>query len=268
LKEALISPDFPRLFDAMRQSEMNQWVGGSDPELVGDVCASWLLRHIPINGGEQVLDFGCGIGRVALAILRQRPGLRSLTGFDIVPRMVEFCRATIGAHFPNVNFELLADQNEHYEHFKDAASARSRDDLITSYGGSFDMAYAFSVFTHIDVTDFVDLLRFVGALLKPTGSFLFSAFALTPYSRHQIAQKATAVVSLEHARYEQNGQVLIGNTEDRLAFIGYDIRRIEAMIWEAGLVPCAVEYGDWRGDKMSESYQDIFVCRRPQQENP
>lgn len=265
--EARISPDFPRLFDAMRGSEMNQWVGGADPELVGDICATLLLRHVPIMGGERALDFGCGIGRVALALLRQRPALGSLTGFDIVPRVVEFCRATIGPHFPNVNFEVLADRNAHYERFKDATAPRSRDDLTAAYSGSFDFAYAYSVFTHIDTSDFVPLLRFVGGLLKPKGRFLFTAYALTPYSRHQIARRATTN-RVERGHYEQDGDVFIANPEDRLAFIGYDIRRIETIIWEAGLIPCAVEYGDWRGDKMCDSFQDIFVCRRPGEESP
>lgn len=261
--EVCISPDFPRLFDAMRQSEMSGWVGGGDPEWVGDIQASWLLRHIPLDGEERVLDFGCGIGRVALALLRRRPNLRSLTGFDIVPGMIEFCNTTIAANFPNANFELVADKNQHYERFKDGAPARSRDDLASAYGGTFDAAYAFSVFTHIDVGDFVDLLRFVGTLVKPAGALLFTAFALTPYSRHQMANNATTRRFEHHWRYEEDGEVFVGNTQDRQAFIAYDIRRIEAMIWEAGLVPSAVEYGDWRGDAMSQSFQDIFVCRRP-----
>jgi SAM-dependent methyltransferase len=257
----------------MRQSEMNQWVGDGDPELIGDICTSFLLRHIPINGGERVLDFGCGIGRVALALLRQRPNI-ALTGIDIVPRLTEFCGETFTAHFPHVNFELLADRNEHYERFKHDAplrsnvtSPRSHIDLIANYGGRFDVAYAFSVLTHTDVGDFVDVLRLVKALLKPTGSFLFTAFALTPYSRQQIANKATKFPLIECGQYEQDGDVYIGNMADRLVFVGYDIRRIETMIWEAGLVSRVVEYGDWRGDKISQCFQDIFVCHRPPEDN-
>lgn len=274
-KEAYISPDFSRLFDAMRRSEMNRWVGDGDPELIGNIGTSFLLRHIPVNGGERVLDFGCGVGRVALALLRQRPNIQALTGIDIVPRITEFCSTTFGAHFPNVNFELLSDRNEHYERFKNDAPSRSnatpprsRNELITAYAGSFDIAYAFSVFTHIDVGDFVDLLRFVRALLKPGGSFLFTAFALTAYTRHQIVQKATKFPLLERGQYEEGGEVYIGNTTDRLVFVGYDIRRIEAMIWEAGLISRAVEYGDWRGDKLSRCFQDMFVCHRPPEDSP
>lgn len=247
----------------MRDTEMNDWVGGADPELVGQICASILLRHVPIGPGARVLDFGVGIGRVALAVLQQRPELASLTGFDIVPKLVGFCRETLGPHFPNASFELVADQNEHYERFKNDARPKSRADITGEYANSFDAAYAFSVFTHIDVNDFVDVLKFVSGLLKPGGRFMFTAFALTPYSRNQIASKKTTAPFPHNATYEDNGAVFIGNTDDRLAFIGYDIGRLEQMIYEAGLIPSIIEYGEWRGDRLSESFQDVFVCRKP-----
>jgi SAM-dependent methyltransferase len=241
---------------------MNEWVGGTDPEFVGEINASILLKHLPVDGDTRLLDFGMGIGRVAAAVLRQRPQLKSLTGIDIIPRMVEFCETHIGARFPNVNFELLADQNVHYDPYQSQARPKTRADLSTIYGGKFDCAYAISVFTHIDVGYFVDLLRFVGALLAPGGRLLFSAFALTPFSRQQIATGKSAI-PVPHPAYEQDGAVLIGNTADRLAFIGYDISLLEHMVWEAGLIPSAIEYGAWRGDKLSGSWQDNIVCRKP-----
>jgi hypothetical protein len=161
-----------------------------------------------------------------------------------------------------VNFELLNDQNAHYERHKDAAAAKSHADLIATYGGTIDSAYAFSVFTHVDVGDFVGLLRFVGALLKPGGRVLFTVFALTPFSRNQIATGRTSV-PLPRVGYEQDGTVFVPNATDRLSFIGYDIVRVERMVVEAGLIPSVIEYGDWRGDRLSATFQDIIVCRKP-----
>ena len=246
----------------MRQTEMNDWVGGADPELTGEISASILLRHVTVDSTSAVLDFGAGIGRVAAAVLRQRPQLQSLMGIDIVPRMVDFCQTHFGAQFANVKFELLADKNSHYERFKGEARPKSRADLTASYGGRIDVAYAFSVFTHIDVHDFVDLLRFIGTLLKPGGRFLFTAFILTPFSRQRIEDNNT-VIPLGARQYEAEGAVLVGNPEDRLAFIAYDIVLLERMIAEAGLIPAIIEYGDWRRDGFSASFQDVIVCRRP-----
>jgi SAM-dependent methyltransferase len=246
----------------MRQNEMNAWVGGDDPELAGEICASILLRHVPVGSDTRLLDLGAGIGRVALAILRQRPQLRSLTGFDIIPRLVQFCQANISSQFSNVNFELLTERNAHYERYQGNVEGRSRAELIAAYAGSIDSVYAFSVFTHVDVSDFVALLHFTGKLLKPGGRVLFTVFALTPFSRHQIATGRTSV-PLPTVGYEQDGTVFIPNASDRLSFIGYDILRLEQMIVEAGLIPSVIEYGDWRGDRLSATFQDVIVCRKP-----
>lgn len=259
-----MSVDFSRMFQAMRQSEMNAWVGDVDPELAGEFSTAILLRHVPIDHETRLLDFGAGVGRVAASVLRQRPQLKAMIGIDIVPRLVDFCQSTIASQFSNVKFELLADQNSHYDKYKDQSQARpkSRQELIASYGNSIDCAYAFSVFTHIDAKDFVDLLRFVGALLKPGGRFFFTAFALTAFSRAQIAAGNTTL-PVPRYRYEENGAVFIGNTDDRLAFIGYDVARLEQMIWDAGLISSEIEYGGWRRDNFSGSLQDVIVCRKP-----
>jgi SAM-dependent methyltransferase len=254
--------DCARIYQAMRQNEMNAWVGGDDPEFAGEICASILLRHVPAGSDTRLLDFGAGIGRVALAVLRQRPQLKSLTGFDIVPRMVQFCQANISSQFPNANFELVADRNAHYERYQDKAEGRSRAELIAAYKGSIDSVYAFSVFTHVDAGDFVALLQFMGELLKPGGRILFTVFALTPYSRNQIATGRTSV-PLPAVGYEQDGTVFIPNAADRLSFVGYDIGRVERMVVEAGLIPSVIEYGDWRGDRLSATFQDVVVCRKP-----
>jgi SAM-dependent methyltransferase len=254
--------DFNAIYDKLRQSEMNAWVGGADPAEVGKICSDILLRHVPVDQSTRLLDFGVGIGRVALAVLQRRPEVQAIAGLDIVPKLVDFCNATIASEFPNTSFELLADQNEHYERFKHEARAKSREEIAKASGDSFDVAYAFSVFTHIDKGDFVSLLKFVRSLLKPGGRFLFTAFILTPFSRATLGLGWT-FPPFKDLTFEDDGAVFIGNPEDRLAFIGYDIGRIEAMIFEAGLIPTAIEYGDWRGGSLAQSYQDVIVCRRP-----
>ncbi len=178
-------PDFDAIYERLRQSGMNDWVRGEDPQAVGDSCCNILLRHVPIDASTSVLDYGAGIGRVALSVLRQRPDVKQLTGIDIGPKMVRFCEETLGSQFPNTQFELLADQNDHYERFKNQTPSKSRQQITADHRASFDAAYAFSVFTHVDTDDFVPLLKFVWTLLKPGGRFLFTAFALTPFhGRH------------------------------------------------------------------------------------
>ena len=250
-------------FEAIRASEMNGWVGGADPELVGEHCTNILARHLTVLPGAHLLDFGCGVGRVGVSVLQRYPLMGGLTGIDIVPKMVDFCRAEIGTRFPQAAYELFADANAHYDHLKHSAPARSRSELTSAYRASMDGAFAFSVFTHVAPEDFVSLLSFVGDLLKPGARFMFTVFILTPYARAMIEAKATRA-SFPEPAFENSGEVFVGTRSDRLAFIAYDIHRLEAMVWEAGLVPCALDYGDWRGGPSVGGYQDVALCAKPE----
>jgi SAM-dependent methyltransferase len=256
--------DVQALFQAMRDSGMNDWVGGSDPEAAGDASTHILLRHIPIDSSSRVLDFGAGIGRVMVSLLKNRPQMAAVTGVDIVPSMVDFCRTTIGASYPNSQFELLAADNDHYERYKNGGGPRalSREELTAKLGPTYDAAYAFSVFTHVDRADFVPLLKLVASLLKPGGRFLFSCFILTHFSRRMLDLSLTTQKFIDSG-FDDDRQVFIGSRFDRLAFIAYDQTMLDRMVIEAGLVPCAIEYGCWRGGMLDHGYQDLILCRKP-----
>ena len=172
-----------------------------------------------IGPRSRVIDFGCGIGRVAAHVLGREQPPRGFLGIDIMPAVIDFCRAELQPRFPQAVFELAAGTNDHYDrHIDTAIPARSTEALTAQYGTRFTHAYAFSVFTHLYADDFVAALRFVGSLLGSRGEFMFTAFTLTDYARERIADGSTEF-PIDHHEYRENGRVLIGNPDDPLAFI-------------------------------------------------
>jgi SAM-dependent methyltransferase len=250
------------LFAAMRETEMNNWVGGSDPKLVGIFNDAFLSRMLTIGADSDVLDFGCGIGRVATAVLGRDARPASLVGIDIVPELVDFCRREITPRCPNTAFELVAGANDHYDRFIDAAiPAQTREGLIAQYGGRFTHAYAISVFTHLDVDHFTEELAFVQALLADRAEFLFTAFTLTPFSRRMIAAKRAEFPFTDN-EYRDGGRIFVGDRTDPLSFIAYDRSLIDEFADSAGLVITKVEYGTWMGGSIGNTLQDLYVCRK------
>ena len=254
-----------RIFEQIRQSEMNDWVGGSDPEAVGEACKGILDRYLPINTNSRLLDFGCGVGRVLLSVLKHQPEVSRIAGFDIMPQVISFCDAYIASTFPQTTFELIQGSNDHYDQFIAAAGAsapKSHTLLQSQYGSAFTGAYAFSVFTHVEVVDFRSLLLLLSNLLEPGGMLLFTAFLLTPFSRHSI-EHGTTRFPLSQSAIEAHGNILIGNPADRLGFIAFDLALVEQMVFEAGLIVTHIEHGSWVDGQFSASLQDVIVCRRP-----
>jgi hypothetical protein len=117
----------------------------------------------------------------------------------------------------------------------------------------------------VELADFQSLLALLSNLLEPGGTLLFTAFLLTPYSRHSIQQATTWWVSFAETATEAQGNIFIGNVADRLSFIAFDLALVEQMVFAAGLVLTHVEHGSWASGNAfcSPSMQDVLVCRRP-----
>lgn len=248
------------IYNAMRNSDLNSRVGGSDPEEVGKACYYLLQRHLNLNADCNILDFGCGIGRVMLQILESQQ-YKSAVGMDIMPEVIEFCEEHLTGIYRDVSFELVSGQNNHYDKYISGQVGKSVEQMRAAYGEQFQSAYAFSVFTHIDYNDFTALLRDVSYYLVKGGKFMFTAFALTSYSRSQI-RKEGALFKFPRGSYEMSDSVFIGDRDDRLAFIAYDIALLAQIVEQAGLIITDIDFGAWTGSGVGRSLQDVIVCQK------
>lgn len=239
---------------------MNDWVGGGDPATVGGDCYFHLKRRVFIEDATRVLDFGCGIGRTIAALLAERPA-QPVVGIDMMEPAIDFCREQITARFPNARFELIADRNQHYDHHTSAGSGRSPQDLAAQYREGFDLAYAFSVFTHADQEDFARLLGFLAQVLRPRGQLYLTYFGLTPHARARIAADGCQF-KFPSPLFTHGGQTFIGNADDPTAFIAHEPGRIEEIAFAAGFMTTQTETGCWAEEMRGWSFQDVMVLER------
>jgi len=129
---------------------------------IGQGCAdglTGLLRaHAPqLRTLEPILDFGCGCGRVMRHLWAAEPGL-SVWGTDINAEQVAWCRANLPFARVDVN--------------------GPRPPLAASEG-TFGLAYAFSVFTHLPAELQGPWVRELVRVLRPGGYLLVSLHGAT-----------------------------------------------------------------------------------------
>ena len=111
-------------------------------------CASVLGR--PIDPERVVLDFGCGWGRMTRFFLKDvRP--ENLHGADVSPSLVALCRESI----PSCPFWLIDPM---------PPSTFDRD--------TFDVIYAYSVFSHLSERAHLRWIEEFARILKPGGVLL------------------------------------------------------------------------------------------------
>jgi SAM-dependent methyltransferase len=130
-----------------------------------------------------ILDFGCGCGRVA----RHWYGLDvELHGCDVNRRMIEWCRQNL----PFGRFDV-----------------NRLEPPLPYDDGSFGLAYAFSVFTHLPEGLQRDWLREFERVLRPGGYFFFSTLGeyyvgldrLTEHERRRFDSGNLVVLFDDHA---------------------------------------------------------------------
>jgi SAM-dependent methyltransferase len=148
-----------------------------------------LVRRLVQEGGSSIkdldafLDFGCGCGRI-LRHWGELPGTR-VFGCDIDPRMVQWCEANLP--FADVAVTDLAPPLPYAD-------------------SSFDLVYAFSVFTHLSVQlqhawmqECLRVLRPDGWLLMSTLGEHYLSLKRLSESEKQAFRRGEVVVLYEHS---------------------------------------------------------------------
>jgi SAM-dependent methyltransferase len=136
-----------------------------------------------LESAAPVLDFGCGVGRVA----RHWNGLAlDLHGCDVNRQMIEWCRRNLP--FGRFDINQLAPP-------------------LPYAGDSFGLAYAFSVFTHLPEPLQLEWAREFRRVLRPGGYLLLSTLGeyyadldrLSPAERERFDAGHLVVLFEEHA---------------------------------------------------------------------
>jgi SAM-dependent methyltransferase len=115
--------------------------------IAAEIKAQFAHHNGPLTPASRVLEFGCGWGRIIRYFLKDTsPG--NLWGIDVNEQLLAFCK-----------------QSNPYCHFE-------RNDPLPPTklsSGSFDLIYAYSVFTHLSENAHLAWLAELRRLLKPGG---------------------------------------------------------------------------------------------------
>jgi 2-polyprenyl-3-methyl-5-hydroxy-6-metoxy-1,4-benzoquinol methylase len=161
-------------------------------------CAT-LIRWLDSQGGERILDIGCGDGYYDMLITL--PGA-SVVGIDINKKPLKKAQRL----YTGEQFEFLYMNAEELE-FSDA---------------SFDKVVSFCVIEHLNQDD--RAMQHISRVLKPGGSFVFSADSL---SNHGI----TAEERKNHKlRYAVNTFYTIEYLNEKLARAGFTIEEAKYIL--------------------------------------
>jgi ubiquinone/menaquinone biosynthesis C-methylase UbiE len=231
------------------------FVGDGDYKAVGLEFRNLFTQYGGLKPDDQVLDVGCGLGRMANPLTDYLSARGEYVGFDIVKKGVEWCQTHITPRYPNFRFYHSNVRNKFYnpEGVYEASSYR-----FPYEDGSFDFVFLTSVFTHMFPADMENYLREVSRVLKKGGTSFITMFLLNEESEPLIEKG----LSTQNFVHKLEGCVTADpkNPEAALAF---DETRVRELFAGSGLsIREPIHYGAWCGRKEHLSYQDIVIATK------
>lgn len=217
-----------------------------------------LVEFAGLTPESRVLDIGCGMGRLAVALTGYLDGARgSYEGLDIVPAGIASCRERISSRYPNFRFTLADVYNKEYQ---PGGSAKASEYRFPYEDESFDIVVLASVFTHMLPEDVEHYMSEIARVLA-IGGRCYSTYSLL--DEESLRTMAGRRSELRFERYD--GGCWVSDRKVPELAVAYESGYVRALHERHGMSGSyAVHHGNWahRGPADPEFTQDVVVACR------
>jgi SAM-dependent methyltransferase len=223
-----------------------------DFERTGREFVSFLIQYCGLRPDHAVLDVGCGIGRIAVALTSHLNAAGRYEGIDIVPEQIAWCQRHVSGRFPNFRFHLANVYNLAYN---PKGTVRASEYRFPFDDDTFDAVVLASLFTHMLSRDLERYVKEVARVLKKGGRCFVSFYLLNDESRKNITE-GTSAFGFKN-RIDDCSVEKAGEPE---AAVAHDEDRVRDLLARSQLAIDFVFYGTWSSTRSQG--QDLLVVSR------
>lgn len=223
--------------------------------------ATLIFKNLPPRP-IQMLDVGCGVGRLYLSVKPYLTRTDHYTGIDIGRELIDICRRQYRA--PNVSFVHTPNSNGYY------TGSNSSDYSPWPFdNGSMNLVTALSVWTHLREEDWRYYLSEVSRVLSPGGRAIISFFVLDDLYRPErksgrisdfYPQPENKWIFDQHAYGSKNWLHPLHVSKPEVA-IGVPKKVFDKEIEAAGLKVREFLPGQWK-DQPGFFFQDVAILEK------
>ena len=211
-----------------------------------------LLYFTGLTPQHRVLDYGCGLGRISIPMSAYLdPVSGSYCGVDTNASCISR-NSRVFNDYENFSFQHANIYSKMYNRQGKGMKELLKHDL----GEPFDLAFLFSVFTHILSSDCDFLLKYLRSQLTGSGEIFTSWFLI-----NEETQEAIDAGQSDRKFLHKHGDARIDNKEVPEGAVAYNEQDVLDRFAKAGFSDVQVHYGMWRGCIKSWVYQDIIIAR-------
>jgi SAM-dependent methyltransferase len=221
-----------------------QFVGEGDFVATGDEFLGHLTDLAGLEPTSDVLDVGCGIGRMARPLAGFLRG-GSYAGFDVNEMAIRWCRQRYPASF---RFDVADLYNARYH---PGGTQEAREYRFPYDDAHFDVVLMASVLTHLMAPEADRYLAEARRVLRPGGRLLATFFLLDDRSRAALDAGRTAI-----AFGAPDGPVAVADPGLPEEAVAYDVAWVRER-----LDVRSIDEGAWRGEPHgARTFQDLVVA--------
>ncbi len=269
---SLVRRAIPRKFD----QRMGALAGGdTDVDRFFYVGVEWLeflIRYGRLPPWGKVLDVGCGSGRMALPLSYYITDKGEYYGFDVMKESIIYCNREI--EHPAFHFEQI-DLSHHLYNPRGAIPSSNFD--FPYPDDFFDVTFAASVFTHLDVPTASNYLRQIRRTLRPSGRAILSFHAvpadalcgeggvtrLLGVGQGEWAYRFRNRGNGYYTHCDEDGAPKNHYLNDPIGDpVAYEIDTFVGLCAEANLKVIEILHGAWCGEPYRFGWQDMAILER------
>lgn len=191
-----------------------EFMQGKSPAQVAYDAYVQLLKIDNLNI-KNILDIGCGPGRLPMGLVQNNAKFETYTGIDVKEDTINWCNQSVQdsrCKFHHIRMKNCRYNNINYEDDKELFE--NEDPLSNKYS----LVYLYSVFSHLDPVDVKWYLDKISNCLSTDGMVYLTAFVESEFSKE----------------YEEN-PVHLGLTAGNLHCCLYNKSYFEKLISDANL---------------------------------
>lgn len=235
-------------------SEDQVFVGKESFVRIGEEFKDYFVDLGRLKPTDKILDVGCGIGRMAIALTGYLSPEGRYYGFDVVKSGIEWCQDHISPLYPNFHFTHADIINKYYNR---GGTIEATEYTFPYDDNSFDFVFLTSVFTHTLPGETERYLAEIDRVLRPGGRTFITYFLINKESKQLIAAEKSSLPfkKLSELVYTTDLQV----PEKAIA---YDEQYILDLYSAYNFTVENISYGKWCEREKYLSFQDIVVTKK------
>jgi SAM-dependent methyltransferase len=212
-----------------------------------------LVPRAHLKPNNAVLDIGSGDGKYARVLAEYLSPEGKYRGFDVLPEVVKWCQESYRT-FPNFGFDLA---EVHSDWYLPDCSVRPEEYCFIYGDDEFDVAFAVSLFTHLEPRAAQNYFNETFRVLKSGGRLLLTCFLLGPDTTHALDvqgrtfEPSSDIHSLIDPDFPSRG-------------VAYREEAMRQMLQHSGFIVSEMTFGTWsKGKDLLGAFQDTIYALKP-----